>query len=228
MKKFLFIFLAGFLLSFVSQAQKFGYIDSNFILSKMPAYNKVQQELDKQAETWQKDIESMHQNVEKLKQEYKAEEVLLTDEMKQKRLAEITKKETEVRDYQRKIFGYEGTMFKRRQELIRPIQDEVFTAVEKVAKAKQLQIVFDKSGDLVMIYTNPVHDYTEYVLEELGLASDKQNAPATRPAAGAVDDPENLPVTEEAGGNEGEQQAQPEKQPKTQKSKSAPKKKSNN
>ncbi|WP_262914634.1 OmpH family outer membrane protein [Pontibacter vulgaris] len=227
MKKFLFIFLAGFLLSYVSQAQKFGYIDSNFILSKMPAYNKVQQELDKQAEAWQKDIEGMHQNVEKLKQEYKAEEVLLTEEMKQKRQADIAKKETEVRDYQRKIFGYEGTMFKRRQELIRPIQDEVFTAVEKVAKAKQLQIVFDKSGDLVMIYTNPVHDYTEYVLEELGLASDKQNAPAAKPAAGAVDSPENLPETNDTDA-ENEQQKQPEKQTKTQKTKPAPKKKSNN
>ncbi len=197
MKKFLFIFLAGFLLAHVLQAQKFGYIDSNFILSKMPAYNKVQQEMDKYAVSWQKEIEILQQQVDKLKQDYKAEEVLLTEEMKRKRQSEIDKKETELREYQRKVFGYEGMMFKRRQELMRPIQDEVFTAVEKVSKAKGLQIMFDKSGDLVMIYTNPVHDYTEYVIEELGLASERQNTPGNRPANKAADDPNDLPETSE-------------------------------
>ncbi len=197
MKKFLFIFLAGFLLAHVLQAQKFGYIDSNFILSKMPAYNKVQQEMDKYAVSWQKEIETLQQQVDKLKQDYKAEEVLLTEEMKKKRQSEIDKKETELREYQRKVFGYEGMMFKRRQELMRPIQDEVFTAVEKVSKAKGLQIMFDKSGDLVMIYTNPVHDYTEYVIEELGLASERQNTPGNRPANKAADDPNDLPETSE-------------------------------
>ena len=119
MKKFLFIFLAGFFLTHISNAQKIGYIDSNFILSKMPAYNKVQQEMDKYAETWQKEIEVLQQQADKLKQEYRAEEVLLTEEMKKKRQAEISKKDTEVRDYQRKVFGYEGMMFKRRQDLMR-------------------------------------------------------------------------------------------------------------
>ena len=213
MKKFLFIFLTGFLLAHVSQAQKFGYIDSNFILSKMPAYNKVQQEMDKYAEAWQKEIETLQQQVDKLKQDYKAEEVLLTEEMKKKRQAEIQKKETEMRDYQRKVFGYEGMMFKRRQELMRPIQDEVFTAVEKVSKAKGLQIMFDKSGDLVMIYTNPVHDYTEYVLEELGLASERQNTPGKKPANNTADDPD-LPET---GEQESQQQNNNNTKPATKK-----------
>jgi outer membrane protein len=174
MKKFLFVCLICFFVANVAEAQKFGYIDSNFILSKMPAYNKVQQEIDKSAENWQRELEKMQQEVDKLKQEYRIEEVLLTEEMKKKRQAEISAKDAAVREYQRKVFGYEGLMFKRRQDLIRPIQDEVFTAVEKVAKAKKLQVIFDKSGDLVMIYTNPVHDYTEFVLEELGLASELQ------------------------------------------------------
>ncbi|MBC5994763.1 OmpH family outer membrane protein [Pontibacter cellulosilyticus] len=217
MKKFLFIFLTGFLLAHVSQAQKFGYIDSNFILSKMPAYNKVQQEMDKYAETWQKEIENLQQQVDKQKQDYKAEEVLLTEEMKKKRQAEIAKKENEVRYYQRKVFGYEGMMFKRRQELMRPIQDEVFTAVEKVSKAKGLQIMFDKSGDLVMIYTNPVHDYTEYVLEELGLASERQNAPGKKPVNTTADDSGDLPET-------GEQESQQQ----NNNTKQTPKKKSKN
>ncbi|QCR24298.1 OmpH family outer membrane protein [Pontibacter sp. SGAir0037] len=222
MKRFGF-FLSCFLLAFVSQAQKIGYIDSNFILSKLPAYNKVQQEMDKQVEVWQQDIEKMHQNVEKLKQDYKAEEVLLTDEMKKKRQAEIAGKENEVRDYQRKIFGYEGTMFKRRQELIKPIQDEVFTAVEKVVKARRIDIMFDKSGDIVMIYTNPVHDYTEYVLEELGLASEGQNTPGAKPAGGVIDDPDDLPPVGETEGTAVQETNQQNKPPKT-----ATKKKSNN
>jgi outer membrane protein len=194
MKKFLFILLACFLTASVSQAQKIGYIDSNFILSKMPAFTKVQQEMDKYADAWQKEIELLQQESDKLKQDYKAEEVLLTEQMKKKRQAEITKKDAELRDYQRKVFGYEGMMFKRRQELMRPIQDEVFESVEKVAKARGVQIMFDKSGDLVMIYTNPVHDYTEYVLEDLGLVSDKKNQPGQAPTDSTiVDDPSNLP-----------------------------------
>lgn len=221
MKKFLFIFLAGFLLTYTAQAQKFGYIDSNFILSKMPAYGKAQTELDKQSAAWQKEIESMHQAAEKMKNDFKAEEVLLTEEMKKKRLAEISRKENEAREYQRKVFGFEGMLFKRRQDLIRPIQDEVFTAVEKVAKARGLQTVFDKSGDLIMIYTNPVHDYTEYVLEELGLATDKQNVPGKRPADALADDPADLPETgieNEEGQNQTQQNRQQIKQPTKKKS----------
>ena len=89
--------------------------------------------------------------------------------MKEERLTAINNKETDVKDYQKKIFGFEGLFFLKKKELMKPIQDKVFEAVEKVAKEHRLQIVFDKSGDLVMIYTDPIHDYTDYVLEELGL-----------------------------------------------------------
>jgi len=221
MRKFLLVFIAGFLLASVSHAQKIGYIDSNFILSKVPAFNQVQQEMDKYAATWQKEIEQLQQESDKLKQDYRAEEVLLTEQLKKKRLAEISKKEAELRDYQQKVFGYEGMMFKRRQELMRPIQDEVFEAVEKVSKAKGVQIMFDKSGDLVMIYTNPVHDYTEYVLEALGLASERQNQQVQTPANATVDDPSNLPDV----GAEEQQEAQP---PVEQQPVKSTKKKSNN
>lgn len=206
MRKFLFILVAGFLLTSVSHAQKIGYIDSNFILSKMPAFNQVQQEMDTYATAWQKEIELLQQESDKLKQDFRAEEVLLTEQMKKKRQAEITKKDTELRNYQQKVFGYEGMMFKRRQELMRPIQDEVFEAVEKVSKEKGIQMMFDKSGDLVMIYTNPVHDYTEYVLEALGLASERQNQQGETPADSVVDDPANLPDV-------GAEEQQPQNQP---------------
>jgi outer membrane protein len=109
--------------------------------------------------------------------------------MKKKRQNEILEKEKEVKEYQKKIFGFEGQLFKKRQELVKPVQDEVYEAIEKVAKQRQLQIVFDKSGGLVMLYTNPVHDYTEYVLEALGLASPTKNTPGQAPAVNAEDTP---------------------------------------
>ena len=110
--------------------------------------------------------------------------------MKKKRQNAIAEQEKEVREYQKRIFGFEGQLFRKRQELIKPVQDEVYDAIEKVAKQKQLQIVFDKSGGLVMLYTNPVHDYTEYVLEALGLASPDKNTPGTdKPVVNAADTP---------------------------------------
>jgi outer membrane protein len=104
-----------------------------------------------------------------------AEEVLLTKEMRDERITAIRKRETEVKEYQKKIFGFEGLFFLKKKELVKPIQDRVFEAVEKVAKEHRLQFVFDKSGELVMIYTDPIHDYTDYVLEELGLGDPIDN-----------------------------------------------------
>ncbi len=159
-----------------SHGQKFGYIDSEYIMSKMPEYSKAQKELNKASEGWQKDLEKMKTQVEDLRKKYQAEEVLLTEEMKQERLDTIAVKEKSMREFQRKVFGFEGMLFLKKQELVKPVQDKVFDAVEKVAKAKQLQIIFDKSGELVMVYTNPIHDYSEFVLEELGLG-DKNDKP---------------------------------------------------
>jgi outer membrane protein len=189
MKKILFLIFLSLFLTQVSFAQKFGYVDSEFILSKMPAYASAQKEVDKLSETWQKDIEVRYKDIDKMYKSYQAEEVLLTEEMKKKRQNEILEKEKEVKEYQKKIFGFEGQLFKKRQELVKPVQDEVYEAIEKVAKQRQLQIVFDKSGGLVMLYTNPVHDYTEYVLEALGLASPTKNTPGQAPAVNAEDTP---------------------------------------
>ena len=189
MKKYLFFVILFLILTNISFAQKFGYVDSEFILNKMPAYTSAQKEIDKLSENWQKDIEGMYQNIDKMYKAYQAEEVLLTEEMKKKRQNEIVEKEKEVKEYQKKIFGFEGTVFKKRQELIKPVQDDVYDAIEKVAKKRQLQFVFDRSSELVMLYTNPVHDYTEYVMEELGLASPEKNTAGNRPANSNVETP---------------------------------------
>jgi outer membrane protein len=181
-----------------SYAQKFGYVDSEFILSKMPAYTAAQREVDKLSQNWQKDIEAKYQSIEKMYKSYQAEEVLLTEEMKKKRQSEIVEKEKEVKEYQKGIFGFEGQLFKKRQEMVKPVQDEVYDAIEKVAKQKQLQIIFDKSSGLVMLYTNPVHDYTEFVMEALGLASPNKNTPTQAPAVSAEDTPASTIAAGEA------------------------------
>ena len=150
-------------------AQKFGYVNTNFILNKMPEYTEAKAEIDKLSLAWQGEIQGLQQEVQALYGTLKAEEVLLTPDMKQERENEIIQKETALKDYQNKVFGFEGLFFLKKKELIKPVQDLVFEAVEKVARDHKLQIVFDKSGELVMIYTDPIHDYTDYVLEELGL-----------------------------------------------------------
>jgi outer membrane protein len=150
-------------------AQKFGYIDSEFILSKMPEYKKAQKEIEQLSKAWQSEVEKMYKEINALYADLQAEEVLLSPEMRMERLTEIRKKEDEVTEYQKRVFGHDGLFFLKKKELIKPVQDLVFEAVERVAKKNRLQFVFDKSGELVMIYTDPIHDYTDYVLEELGL-----------------------------------------------------------
>jgi outer membrane protein len=162
------IFFVIFGLNFV-QAQRFGYIDTDFILGKMPEYKKAQEEINRLSELWEKEILAMQKGIESMYSSYKAEEVLLTDEMKKERLDAIRKKETELKEYQKKVFGFEGLLFLKKQELIKPVQDKIWDAVEKMAKQNNLAIVFDKAAELVMIYTDPRYDYTDFVLEELGL-----------------------------------------------------------
>lgn len=150
-------------------SQKFGYVDTDYILNKMPEYAQAQAEIDKLSATWQEEITTMLKDIEAMYSALQAEEVLLTNEMKKERRALIEKKEAELKEYQKKIFGFEGLLFLKKKELIKPVQDQVWEAVEKVCKEEKLAIMFDKAGDLVMIYTDPRHDYTDFVLEALGL-----------------------------------------------------------
>ncbi|AII51566.1 MULTISPECIES: OmpH family outer membrane protein [Hymenobacter] len=193
-------------------AQKFGYVDSEFIMGKMPAYAQAQTEINTLSGNWQKEIEAQKKDLDKLYRTYQAEEVLLTEPMKKKRQDEILKKEQDIKTYQNRIFGYEGQLFKKRQELTKPVQDQVFEAIEKVAKKKQLAIVFDKSGDLTMLYTNPVHDYTEFVLEELGLASEDRNQTPQRGAVKTVATPQT-PAGDEAEADTEKPAAKPATRP---------------
>ncbi len=165
----LLVTLCASLLSHTASAQKFGYINSDFVLGKMPDYQEAQGQIDQLAAEWQEEIQAKQQEIDEMYSELKAEEVLLTEEMRSERLETIHQMEGKLKEYTQKVFGFEGLFYLKKQELIKPVQEKVFEAVEKVANQHKLQIVFDKSGDMVMIYTDPIHDYTDYVLDELGL-----------------------------------------------------------
>lgn len=169
MRLYLFtVFFLIFGLNFVN-GQRFGYIDTDFVLNKMPEYKKAQDEINQLSEAWEKEIQEMAKKIEAMYNDLQAEQVLLTEDMKKERTGSIQKKEAELKEYQKKVFGFGGLFFLKKQELIKPIQDKVWDAVDKVAKQNNLAIVFDKAGELVMIYTDPRYDYTDFVLDELGL-----------------------------------------------------------
>ncbi|MDJ1504452.1 OmpH family outer membrane protein [Xanthocytophaga agilis] len=156
-------------------AQKFGYIDTDYILSKMPDAQKVQGELDAASTKWEKEIKDRQMEIDKMEQDYRAEEVLLTDAMRQERKQSIENKRKEAMDYNKKVYGPEGLLYLKKKELMTPLRDKIFEAVNKVVKTRKLEFMFDKAADLIMIYADPRHDYSDYVLEELGLGDKDDN-----------------------------------------------------
>ena len=156
-------------ISINSYSQKFGYVNSEFILNSMPEYKEALSEIENLSKAWEKEVSEMYIDVEKKEVILKNEEILLTKEMYEEKRIELDEEWNEVRSYQQKVFGFEGLYFLKKKELIQPIQDILFESVERVAKKNRLQIIFDKSSEPVLLYTNPIHDYTDYVLEDLGL-----------------------------------------------------------
>jgi len=178
-----------------ANAQRFAYVDSDYILSQMPSYKSAQNQIDEKSKKWQEEIDNKFEAIDKLYKQYQAEKVLLTKDMQTKRENEIIEKEREAKKLQNDKFGYEGELFKKREELIKPIQDKVYEAINKVAKNNGLDFIFDKSGDMLMLVSNPKYDRSDEVLEELGVVptkggnSDDNNLP---PGAGDTDD-DDLP-----------------------------------
>ena len=157
------------IISINSYSQKFGYVNSEFILNSMPEYKEALSEIENLSKAWEKEVSEMYIDVEKKEVILKNEEILLTKEMYEEKRIELDEEWKEVRSYQQKVFGFEGLYFLKKKELIQPIQDILFESIERVAKKNRLQIIFDKSSEPVLLYTNPIHDYTDYVLEDLGL-----------------------------------------------------------
>lgn len=169
MKKLLFSLLLIGASATASFAQRYAVIDSKYILERLVEYKDAQTKLDNQSKTWQTEIDAMMADVDKMYKSYQAERPMLSDEMRRKREDEITAKEKAARDLQKKHFGYEGDLFKKRQELIKPIQDRVYTAVQKVAAAKSYDIILDKAGGVTLFYANPTLDKSDEVLKQLGV-----------------------------------------------------------
>jgi outer membrane protein len=169
MKKILLIATLLFSIAFNSNAQRYAVIDSKYILGKMPEYKEAQTKLDKFSEQWQQEIDSKQAALDKMYKDYDAEQIMLPDDLKKKREDELFNKEKEVRDLQKKRFGFEGDLFKKRQELIKPIQDKVYTAIQKLAIEKSYDFILDKSEGITVIFADPKLDRSEDVLRNLGV-----------------------------------------------------------
>jgi len=156
-----------------TRAQRFAYIDTEYMLDMLPEYRSAQKQLDALSEQWEKELTEKQTEIDKLIRDFQAEMVLLTEELKKKREAEIKIKETELKDFRNKKFGYEGDLFKKRAELIKPIQDKVFEACQKIAKANALDFIFAKSTEMIMLYSNAKYDKSDEVLQELGVSVTK-------------------------------------------------------
>ena len=168
MKKYLLILLLllGGLYSF---AQRYAVIDSKYILEKIPEYKESQEKLNQYSAQWQQEIERKQAELDRMYKTYDAEQVMLSDELKKKREDELYNKEKEVRDMQKKRFGFEGDLFKKRQELIKPIQDRVYTAIQKLAAEKSFDFILDKSEGITVIFADPRLDRSDDVLKALGV-----------------------------------------------------------
>ena len=168
MKKVILTISILFVTTVSTFAQKFAYVDTEYILGQIPEYKEAQTELDKISVQWQKEIEAKYGEIDKMYKAYQAEQILLTEDMKKKREADIVAKEKEAKDLQKQRFGVDGELFKKRQELVKPIQDKVYNAVKVIADKGTYSIIFDKSSDLTMLYANSKLDKSDAVLEQMG------------------------------------------------------------
>ncbi len=169
MKKLLILSTCFLLLATVSNAQRYAVIDSKYILDKLPEYKEAQKLLDQFSEQWQQEVDQKQALMDKMYKEYEAEQVMLSDVLKKKREDELYNKEKELRDLQKKRFGFEGDLYKKRQELIKPIQDRVYNAVQKLATDKQYDFILDKSEGITVIFADPKLDKSADIIRNLGV-----------------------------------------------------------
>jgi outer membrane protein len=149
-------------------AQKFAFVDTEYILQNIPSYSAAQNELNKASETWEDEVAAKYEEIETMYKTYQSERVLLTEEMKQKRQQEIMDKENEVKDLQAKYFGPDGDLSKKREELVKPIQDAIYKAVKELSAEGSYAIIFDTSSGASILYSNPRYDLSDEVLKKLG------------------------------------------------------------
>ena len=169
MNRFLTLIMVLSLLSMRVSAQRYAIIDTKYILSNMPEYKALDKRMQNISESWQKDIDAKQAVLDRMYKDYDAEQYMLTDELKKSRQLEITNKEKEIRELQKKRFGYQGDLFKERENLVKPIQDKVYNAISKLAVARSYDFILDKSEGITVIFADPKLDKSDDVLRELGI-----------------------------------------------------------
>ena len=169
MKKIAAFLIIICLVAFSTHSQRYAVIDSKYILDKIPEYKEAQTRLDQFSALWQQELDQKQAALDKMFKDFDAEQVMLPDNLKKKREDELFNKEKELRDLQRKRFGFDGDLFKKRQELVKPIQDRVYNAVQKLATDKQYDFILDKSEGITVIFADPKLDKSEDVLKNLGI-----------------------------------------------------------
>jgi outer membrane protein len=169
MKKIITTLAFTFAVCVLSAQIRIVYVDSEYILGNIPEYNDAIDEIDELSIRWQKEIEERFQEIDKLFQRFQAEAPLLSEDMRRRRENEIVDKEREAKDLQKRRFGAEGDLFKKRQEMLRPIQDKVYSAIEKIATSKNYEFVLDRSDNANLLYADGRRDISNDVLNELGL-----------------------------------------------------------
>lgn len=169
--RYLLLLLVGLALGpGAAQAQQnIGYIDSEYLLERTPEYETIQQEVDQLAEQWRAELEEKQQQVQELREEYQARELLYTEEEQAQKLQEIRQAEQEAQQLRTRYFGPEGQLFAQQRELMRPLQERILEAVETVARQEGYDYVFDKSGEFLFMYANEQHNLNDQVLSELGI-----------------------------------------------------------
>lgn len=168
MKRQILIILALLAGVFSVQAQKFAFVDTDYILSKIPEYNDAQAQIDDLSAQWQNEMEAIYTEVNKLYQEYQAKKAIYPEEVRAKKEAEILAKEKEIKNFQKNKFGTDGELYKKRTELVKPIQEKVFTAIQNIAEKENYAVVLNKAEGVSIIYSNSKYDISDDVLDKLG------------------------------------------------------------
>lgn len=156
----------------VSLAQRLAYVDSEYILRHIPEYVAAQKKLDDLSTQWQEEVDKKYGDIERLYKAYQNDQVLLNDDMRRRREDEIVQKEKEVKDFQRKKFGYEGELFQERVRLVNPVQERVAKAIQDIANAQGLDIILDKGSEVTFLFANPKLDKSDEIITKLGFKPD--------------------------------------------------------
>lgn len=168
MKKIIIITVLVLTASFSGMAQKFAFVDSEYIRNNIPAYTAAQQQLDKLSQGWEKEVADGYAAVEQMYKDYQAEVVLLSQDQKRKREEAIIAREKEVKDLQNRYFGMEGELYKKREELVKPIQDQILKAIKEISVEGSYAVIFDTSAGSNILFANPRYDLSDQVLQKLG------------------------------------------------------------